>query len=133
MSAYQKAKARLDDIFSRYIRARDILRYRGVCPLCRARPIEVCFHFFPRGFLYTRWHLDAACGACSWCNGEEQATRDTPAGEKFRILHCAIAGSVSRMDLEAHYRDSVKFSAAELVEQYDIIKRLHDELKDTQK
>jgi len=68
----KKIVAKLDKVFSKYIRARDAIMYKGVCPFCHKRPIECCFHFMSRIAYATRWREDNAIGSCMSCNMQNE-------------------------------------------------------------
>jgi hypothetical protein len=58
--------ARLDNLFSHYIRLRD-KRAFGRCPFCSG-PIQCCFHFVTRSKHSVRWENRNAVGSCHGCN-----------------------------------------------------------------
>ena len=63
--------AKLDRIFSKYIRLRDSSNGVFRCISCgRILPIEKadCGHFFSRTHMATRWNEDNCHAECSWCN-----------------------------------------------------------------
>jgi len=112
-SPYQRAKDLLDDVFSILIRTRDRRRYGGVCPICKSRPIEVCFHFFPRGNLATRFEPDASCGSCSPCNMGEMLNRNRT--DKYKNALIGMVGQERYDELERQSRSKVKMSAEDLL------------------
>lgn len=60
--------AQLDALFSFRIRIRDKRLYGGICPLCKSKPIECCFHFVTRAKHSLRWDERNAIGSCHGCN-----------------------------------------------------------------
>src|SRR3990167_8408797 len=60
--------AKLDALFSIFIRIRDKRIFGGMCPFCNKRPIECCFHFITRSKYIVRWYENNAVGSCHGCN-----------------------------------------------------------------
>ena len=116
-SPYKKAFALLDTVFSFFIRARGKMRTGGMCEICGKRSIEVCFHFFPRKNLATRFEPDAACATDRGCNYEEHMRRGiTESDIKFRAAHVRLVGEARVKELEEIKRQPRKWSAAELMD-----------------
>lgn len=114
---------KLDGIFSFYIRLRE--KYRtGWCFVCGKRPIEICYHFIPRGRYATRWLPEAACGGCKPCNCGEQFHR-----LMYRDKHIALLGREAYEALEAKARELPKFSRADLQEMCDGFRRKIEDLR----
>jgi hypothetical protein len=109
---------KLDDLFSRFIRARDARVYGGLCVICILRPITECFHWIPRGSLAVRWDPENACGSCSECNGKEQRRR-----AHYRDVFISLYGEPARLALEERARTDAKFSAEELQAIYEALER----------
>lgn len=120
VSDYKQALALFDEVYSRVIRKRDIERFRGICPICRIRHIEVAFHFIPRFKLATRFELDNGCGTCAICNGEEQRMRGLI--NRYRKFHISLVGEERVEQLELLSRQVFKKSAAEINEMAAVMK-----------
>ena len=60
--------AKLDNMFSLFIRIRDKKKFNGMCPFCSKRPIECCFHVITRAKYAVRWDPRNAVGSCHACN-----------------------------------------------------------------
>lgn len=63
-SERKKLVEKLDAVFSKFIRERD----SGICPICRKREVEQCFHLITRAKYNTRWDTDNCFGSCAGCN-----------------------------------------------------------------
>lgn len=111
--------AKLDAVFSLYIRLRGKLSTGGICELCQKRPIEVCFHWVSRGDYATRWHPDNAVASCRGCNYEETFRK-----RKYRDIHIERVGEEAREALEAQARTQTHFSNSDLQEKIEEIKKL---------
>jgi transcription elongation factor Elf1 len=59
--------AKLDALFSTYIRIRDKRRFAGKCPFCKVRPIQGCFHWVTRSKQSVRWDESNAVASCNPC------------------------------------------------------------------
>jgi len=79
-----KLMRKADRITSEYVLIKTRIDFGPMCPLCRMRPVQECFHFFPRGCKLTRWDEDNCVGSCGECNKEEKRVRNTPAADKYR-------------------------------------------------
>jgi len=116
-SPYKKAFALLDTVFAFFIRTRGKRRTGGVCEICGIRAGEVCFHFFPRKNLATRFETDGSCFSCRGCNYEEHMRRGvTDSDAKFRAAHVRLVGEARVKELEEIKRQPRKWTAIELVE-----------------
>ena len=116
-SPYKRAVALCDSICSKVVRLRDARRFAGICPLCNTRPIEVCFHFIPRGNTSVRFEWDNLVGSCGPCNyGEHMNRGKTYSDDKFRAFHIALVGEARVEQLEAQARQQFKKSAAEMAD-----------------
>jgi hypothetical protein len=113
---------KLDDLFSRFIRARDARLFGGLCVLCRLRPITDCFHWIPRGSHAVRWDPENACGSCRSCNGKEQRRR-----AHYRDVFVSLYGEPARVALEERARAEAKFSAEDLRAIYEALKTKFEE------
>ena len=60
--------AKLDNIFSIYIRLLTKREYGPYCPFCHKQPISCCFHFVTRSKHIVRWDRMNAIGSCFGCN-----------------------------------------------------------------
>ncbi len=115
-SNYKAALKLLDTVFSFYIRIRDQRKY-GACAICGNRKIEVCFHFFPRKNMATRFEEDACCGSCNGCNYQEHMRRGIVESDKyFRDAHVRLVGEERVKQLESQKGQQWKKSAAELMD-----------------
>ena len=94
---------------SKYVRARDIKKYNGICPLCQIRKIEVNFHFLPRGNLSIRFDLANTVGACRGCNRFEQMKRGTKDALRFEEWFILNRGYEEWERLNDKKYDQVKF------------------------
>ena len=65
--AHRKLMRLADSALSRYIRKESKKLY-GKCPFCKAKPIQVSFHFIGRRRKATRWDVRNLVGACKTCN-----------------------------------------------------------------
>ena len=62
-------RRKLDQVFSRWIRARDADENgMGRCITCNRWALLECGHFIPRQYKTTRWNELNAAGQCSYCN-----------------------------------------------------------------
>ncbi len=86
-TARKKLLDKLWKVCSLYIRLRDIKKYGGGCPLCNNNPIQVAFHFLPRGIKIIKYDPINLVGACKNCNFHEMKTR----GADFRYEKWFIA------------------------------------------
>ena len=59
--------AKLDSLFSSYIRMRDKRKNSGRCTFC-FKPIACCFHFVTRAKHSVRWDDRNAVASCFGCN-----------------------------------------------------------------
>jgi len=109
--------ARLDAIFSLFVRKRGKERTGGTCELCGKRPIEVCFHWVSRGDFATRWDPSNAVGSCKGCNFEETFRK-----RKYRDMHIDLIGLDAREALEAKARTITHFTDADLRERIEFFK-----------
>ena len=100
---------KLDAAFSQFIRAEYIKNYGNVCPFCRKRPIEVCFHFLSRVSHSTRWREDNVIASCCACNMEMEYS---PAG--YLLWFIDNRGRDKLDFLQALWHTTVKFSNYEL-------------------
>lgn len=112
-------EAKLDRIFSKYIRLRDSSNGIFQCISCRRiLPIEKadCGHFFSRSHRATRWNEDNCHAECSWCNRmrsdhlvdyQENLIRKIGKGrfDKLNMLH----------NQTVHYSD---FELKEMIKEY---------------
>lgn len=60
--------AKLDGLFSTYIRTRDKRITGGMCTFDCGQPIHCAFHFVTRAKYSLRWDERNAVGSCSGCN-----------------------------------------------------------------
>ena len=102
--------AKLDAIFSVFIRTRGKKRTGGNCEICHKRPIEVCFHWVSRGDYATRWEESNCVGSCRGCNFEETFRK-----RKYRDIHIARVGEPAREALEAMARTMTHYTDADLI------------------
>lgn len=109
MSERKKLVKKLDIAFSKYIRARDYIKFNGMCPFCHTHPIEQCFHFFSRVSHATRWREDNAIGSCAGCN---LTMEHSPA--KFILWYQDHYGREKLEYLDALWHSSVKYSNFDL-------------------
>ena len=56
--------AKLDKLFSMFIRLRDKRVFKGICPLCGTRPQECVFHFITRSKHSIRWDPRNGVASC---------------------------------------------------------------------
>jgi len=56
--------AKLDQLFSAYVRLRDKRVNGGRCVFSCPKPIECCFHFVTRAKHSVRWNFSNAVGSC---------------------------------------------------------------------
>ena len=64
-----------DKALSEFVRAQTKWTY-SICPLCKQRPIECCFHFISRRRKILRWEIKNVIGACFTCNYIERIWPD---------------------------------------------------------
>ena len=64
-SLRRKLVEQADKVFSLLVRALAKKEYNGICPFCKERPIECCFHFVTRAKHIVRWDLTNAVGSCN--------------------------------------------------------------------
>lgn len=102
--------AKLDDVFSLFIRARDIRANDGKCRICSVRPIECAYHIVPKMYgKVFRWLEADVVGACHGCNGGERNWRLL-----YREKHIAIFGQEFYDALWSRRKEAVKYSSADL-------------------
>lgn len=108
-SSWRILRDKCDALLSLVVRLRGKRRTGGLCELCMKNPIQVAFHFIPRGNLATRWELDGSCASCSSCNYSEQINRGRKAqDEGWRVHHVRLVGEARVVELEALARTPYK-------------------------
>lgn len=106
-----KLRAQIWNLTSLIVRRRDGKLYHGMCVICRAKPIVVCYHIIPsmEGDSI-RYDLDNLCGSCASCNYSEFRWR-----RRYAEKHRAIFGKEKIETLEAKARLVVKLSTSDLI------------------
>lgn len=115
----KRLRAKLDALWSIFIRKRDFRLHGGVCRICGIRPIQVAYHIVPRGDDATRWLPENGCGACSPCNYWELRNR----GRRVRDRHIALFGLDNIEALEAKSRTTANFELEDLERMLEDFKR----------
>ena len=108
-SSRKRLVAKLDALFSMFVRLRGKKQTGGLCELCAKRPIEVCFHWVSRGDYATRWDPNNAVASCRGCNFEETFRK-----RKYRDMHIMLIGEAAREALEEKARSLTHFTDADL-------------------
>lgn len=67
-SERKRLVAKLDTLFSLYIRLRDRRKYGGYCVFGCGKSIDCAFHFITRTKHSVRWREENAAGSCRGCN-----------------------------------------------------------------
>lgn len=103
----QKLVAKLDKVFSEYIRARD----DGKCVTCGSTERPTCGHIFSRSAYSTRWDPDNAFCQCWGCNYKHEFD-PYPLTEYAREFH----GKKKYDEVHRRYNTPRKFPDYELEE-----------------
>jgi len=114
----KKLVAKLDRVFSKYIRARD-----KRCVICGRTDKLTCGHLFSRVAYSTRWEPDNAFCQCTGCNLSHEH-------DPLPLVRYAekIHGKEKIDALHRTYRTTRKFSDADLRELIDKYKEKYERL-----
>lgn len=125
-----KLKAKLDKLFSEYIRLRDS-DHRGVCKCISCGKETAAFggathagHFMSRRHLATRWdekNVNSQCAGCNTFRGGEQYRQSIGIDRKW--------GEGTSAELEERANTIVKLSRVDYEEAIEIYKNKINELK----
>jgi hypothetical protein len=110
---------KLDDIWSLYIRKRD-----KRCVVCGTQNNLTCGHLFSRVSYSTRWDPRNTWGQCSSCNYLHESD-PYPFTRWFQRKF----GLKAYDELHKKYWESVKYTDQQLIDMYEQIKQMLDELE----
>jgi hypothetical protein len=119
-----KLEAILWDVFSLYIRLRDIKANGGKCFYCAERPVQCAMHRVRRGKRAVKYDERNVHGGCFWCNGED---RFNP--QKYDAIFIRKMGLNVFLDLVEKSKEKCKRSRVEILKKTAYFRAKFLELK----